>query len=111
MTSIAVVLIALALPAGAATLLPPGFVGDQIVAGLDEPNSMAFLPDGRILVTEQRSGRVRLVVGGHVAVTDPALVVDSLNAGGNERGLQGLAVDPGWPARPYLYLFYTHVGF
>src|SRR5207249_7569340 len=33
-----------------------------------------------------------------------------LNTVGNERGLQSIAVDPGWPGRPYVYLCYTRTG-
>jgi glucose/arabinose dehydrogenase len=90
--------------------VPENFVSETIVAGLDLPNSMAFLPDGRLLFTELKSGRVRLLVNGHLAATDPALTVEHLVGLGYERGLQGIAVDPGWPARPYIYVYYTHTG-
>jgi glucose/arabinose dehydrogenase len=91
-------------------VVPGGFVDDTLVTGLDQPNSMAFLPDGRLLVTEQRTGRVRLIVNGHIAATDPAYVVPDLVSIDYERGLQGVAVDPGWPQRPWVYLYYTRVG-
>lgn len=97
-------------PAHAAVQVPSGFADEIVVEGLNEPNSMAFLPDGRLLVTEQRTGKVRLIVDGHVAATDPILTVPDLNAVGYERGLQGVAVDPGWPARPFVYLFYNRTG-
>ena len=90
--------------------VPFGFTDDVIVRGLDEPNSMAFLPDGRVLVTEQRTGRVRLVVGNRVARYDPLLTVSALADTGLEEGLQGIAVDPAWPQRPFVYIFYTRLG-
>ena len=99
-----------AVPATAAVRLPDDFVNEVLLTGLNQPNSMAFLPDGRLLFTEQRTGKVRLVVNGHLAATDPVLVVPQLNAGGYERGLQGIAVDPRWPSRPYVYLFHNRVG-
>src|SRR5262249_2021652 len=99
-----------AVPSHAAVRLPTGFVNDILLTGLDEPNSMAFLPDGRLLFTEQRTGAVRLVVGGHIAASDPVLIVPGLVSLDYERGLQGVAVDPGWPGRPYIYLYYTRVG-
>ena len=43
---------------------------------------MAFLPDGRLLVTEQLTGRVRMVVNGHVAATDPVLQVANVLGNG-----------------------------
>src|SRR5262245_33349407 len=96
----------------AAVVVPTGFADEVVVSGLAQPNSFAFLPDGRVLFTEQMTGRVRVLVTvkGHVAATDPALTVSGLNALGPERGLQGIAVDPGWPARPFIYLDYTHTG-
>ena len=99
-----------AVPSHAAVRLPTGFVNDILLTGLAEPNSMAFLPDGRLLFTEQRTGAVRLFINGHIAASDPVLVVPDLTSLDYERGLQGVAVDPGWPARPYLYLYYTRVG-
>ena len=37
----------------------------------------------------------------------PILHLADVNTTGNERGLLGVAVDPGWPARPYLYFHFT----
>ncbi len=96
--------------ANAAVQVPANFVNDVMVGGLDEPNSLAFLPDGRVLLTEQRTGKVRMVVNGAIAATDPVLTVPDLNVVGYERGLQGIAVDPAWPSRPFVYLFYTRNG-
>src|SRR5574341_1726021 len=93
-----------------AVSVPTQFVNEFIVGGLNEPTGLAFLPDGRLLLVEQRTGRVRMIVNGHLASTDPVFTVPSLNADGGERGLQGLAVDPGWPQRPYLYFHYTRTG-
>jgi len=99
-------------PAHAQPALPTGFIDETVVSGLDQPNGMAFLPDGRILITEQYTGKIRLIVNGHVASTDPAVTVDSVNTAGanGERGLEGIAVDPRWPTFPYVYVAYTHIG-
>src|SRR5215470_4720839 len=91
-------------------LTPTGFRNDLVFEGLDEPTSMAFLHDGRLLITEQRTGKVRMLVNGHLANNDPVLTVPQLVATGYEQGLQGIAVDPGWPARPYIYVYYNHQG-
>ncbi len=95
--------------AEAVAAVPTGFVNESVVTGLAEPNSMAFLPDGRLLFTEQRTGRVRVVANGQLGAT-PLLTVPSLNAVGYERGLQGIAVDPRWPSVPYVYLFLSRTG-
>ena len=68
---------------------------------------MAFLPDSRILVIEKNTARVRLVIGNAISSTDPVLLVPNVQGAGSEQGLLGIAVDPGWPARPYVYLQYT----
>ncbi|MEM7164663.1 MAG: hypothetical protein AAF581_04325, partial [Planctomycetota bacterium] len=44
-----------------AVALPPGFVHEEVVTGLDQPVAMAFAPDGRLFVCERTTGRVRVV--------------------------------------------------
>jgi len=103
----------LALVPGAAQAVvhvPSNFENEVIAFGLSEPNSMAFLPDGRVLVTEQRTGWVRTVVGSLMATMDPALLVMGVQSAGYEQGLQGIAVDPAWPDRPFIYIYYDAVG-
>jgi glucose/arabinose dehydrogenase len=97
-------------PAVAQIVLPTDFANQEVTSGLELPNGMAFLPDGRVLVTEQKTARVRMVVNGHIAATDPVVTVSGVTTSGYERGLQGIAVDPGWPARPYVYVYYTRTG-
>ena len=90
--------------------VPTGFTEEILVQGLDQPNSMSFLPDGRLFITEQVTGRIRLVVDGHIAATDPCGTVAEVSSDDAERGLQGIAVDPRWPVFPYVYVCYTRVG-
>ena len=92
-----------------AATVPTGFSDQQAVtvgagAALDQPASMAFLPDGRLLVVEQKSARIRLFVGGALSPTDPVATLPGVRTTDDEQGLLGIAVDPGWPARPYLYI-------
>lgn len=86
--------------------LPPDFVDEQVVGGLALPVGMTRLPDERILVIEQNTGDIHAVVQGALVAT-AAYTVSDLNSSGNERGLLGIAVDPGWPARPYVYIAYN----
>jgi glucose/arabinose dehydrogenase len=86
-----------------AATLPTGFTDQLVIGGLSSPTGMAFLPDGRLLLVEQFSARIRLLVNGALAATDPVVTVPSVRSGG-ERGLLGIAVDPGFPARPYVYI-------
>jgi glucose/arabinose dehydrogenase len=94
---------------GLAATVPTGFADQQAVtvgsgAALDRPASMAFLPDGRLLVVEQKTAKIRLFVNGALAATDPVVALPSVRTAGGEQGLLGIAVDPGWPGRPYLYV-------
>lgn len=94
--------------ARAAAVTPPGFTDELVVGNLAAPTSFAFLPDGRVLLTEQFTGAIRLVANGSLAPGALA-VVPQLTAD-FERGLLSIAVDPGWPARPYVYVHYTRAG-
>ena len=90
---------------GAQTLLPEGFSETEVVApgGLNRPVAMEFAPDGRLFVCEQ-GGRVRVVKNG-VLLAQPFVVVPAELRG--ERGLLGIAFDPGFPANGWVYLFHT----
>ena len=86
--------------------LPTGFTESNVVTGLTSPIGMAFLPDGRILVIEQ-AGRGRLVVNNFLR-TAPLLDITADVLDGGEQGLLGLAIDPDYPTRPYVYLYYNN---
>ena len=73
---------------------------------------MAFLPDGRLLF-RRAADRPRAALPQRPHRDDArirSLTVPSLNATGLERGFQGMAVDPGWPGRPYVYFFHNRTG-
>ena len=90
--------------------VPAEFVDELVVAGFDQPVNLGILPDGRTFVIERVPARVRLVVDGALSPVDPVLTVDSVLTNDGERGLLGIALDPDWPARPYIYLDYTYAG-
>ncbi len=93
-------------PAGAATV-PTGFTDDVIQSGYARPVSFDFLPDGRVLVAEKETGEVKLVLADGQAALQSVLTVPNLQTWHGEQGLLSVVVDPQWPARPYLYAFYT----
>jgi len=98
-------LAALLLFAGAAraqVTVPEGFQDRLVASGLSVPVGMAWLPDGRLLVIEQKSAKVRLLVNG--ALGADLATIDDVRISHGEQGLLGIAVDPGWPARPYVYI-------
>ena len=81
-----------------------------MVPGLSQPSAFAFLPDGRILFTEQKTKSIRMIVNGAISTTDPITTIADALTSGNEQGLLGIAIDPGWPARPYVYVYFDHTG-
>ena len=93
-----------------AAVVPDDFTDALVVSGFSQPVGFAFLPDGRALVIEQNTANIRLVVGGAIGTVDPLITVPGVNSSGNERGLLGIDVDAGWPARPYVYIYYNHSG-
>lgn len=112
MKHISALLIAFLLLPTARTLaqtLPTGFTLTHVVAPPfgSPPIGFAFLPDGRIILIEQGGG-VRIAPVG--SPTSTALLTIPNVVSGDERGLLGVAVDPGWPVRPYLYFYYTRTG-
>ncbi|HET9886311.1 MAG TPA: PQQ-dependent sugar dehydrogenase [bacterium] len=92
--------------------LPTGFFLEPVVGGpfVGAPVAFTFLPDGRILLTEQYTGNVRLSTVGSGTSTLLFTVPDVNGTAGTERGLLGIVVDPAWPARPYVYFYYSHTG-
>jgi glucose/arabinose dehydrogenase len=95
-------------PAARAQVVPPGFVDEPLIVGLDVPTAFAFTPDGRIFVCEQQ-GRVRVIEAGAV-LAEPALQLQVTSF--REQGLLGIAFHPQFPNPPYVYLVYTpYTGF
>ena len=101
-------LLALVVTADAdARKLPPGFSDHVLFDELKQPTAVAVAPNGTYFVTEKR-GTVVSFHGRHDRT--PTLVAD-LSAevhSFDERGLTGIAIDPGFPKRPYIYLAYTY---
>ena len=89
--------------APAPTVLDPNLAVKTVVAGLDQPITMAFIGPNDILVLEKASGKVQRILDGAVAGTALDLAVNSAS----ERGLLGIAVHPDFPANPGVYLYWT----
>ena len=75
-----------------------------VASGLEAPWEIAFLPDGRALVTE-RPGRVRLLSRALKLREEPVSEVEVSAVG--ESGLLGLAVDPRFERNRFVYLYRT----
>jgi aldose sugar dehydrogenase len=98
--------LALAMPAAAQIFPSSGgnVVLETVAKGLDHPWALAFLPDGRLLVTE-RPGRMRIVAGdGRMS---PALAgVPKVFASG-QGGLHDVIVDRGHADNHTIYFCYA----
>jgi glucose/arabinose dehydrogenase len=110
-------------PAAAPAAPPPGFLRSEplgrgpwdfateegkvhveVVARLERPWSLAFLPDGAMLVTE-RAGRLRVIRDGRL---DPVAVagLPAINPAGIG-GLYDIALDPDFERNRRIYLSYV----
>ena len=95
--------------------LPEGFVDEQVLAGLDEPATLAFSPDGRLFVGERITGRLLVATrSGDAWILDdttPFFVFDvPKNADGSparhrSSGLRDIAFDPDFATNGWLYAF------
>jgi glucose/arabinose dehydrogenase len=74
-----------------------------ILKGLQRPYAMAFLPDGRMLITE-RAGRIRIVANGVLDPMPVSGVPAVLNR--NLRGFNDIALHPKFATNGWIYLTY-----
>jgi glucose/arabinose dehydrogenase len=75
-----------------------------VATGLEIPWDIAFMPDGRALVTE-RPGRVRLLNAGGGLQPEPVARIAVAQQG--EGGLLGLVLDPDFSTNQLVYLYFT----
>ncbi len=73
------------------------------IKGLVRPYAMAFLPDGRILISE-RAGRIRVVANGKVDAQSLSGVPAVFSTG--YRGMNDLALHPQYSKNHYIYFTY-----
>jgi glucose/arabinose dehydrogenase len=78
-----------------------------VAKGLEHPWSLAFLPDGRMLVTE-RPGRLRYVTPDG-ALSEPIAGVPAVHAEG-QGGLLDVILDPEFAGNSTIYLSYAEQG-
>nr|WP_228632338.1 PQQ-dependent sugar dehydrogenase [Halomonas sp.] len=87
----------------------------KIVGGLEHPWAVAWLPDGRMLVTE-RPGRLQLIDGDDVIELSnlPQTDIDeddeSATEGGNQGGLLDVVVHPDYEDNGWIYFTYSSPG-
>ena len=103
---VALLAIGTAVPAEAGTL-PTGFQDSVVFSGLDHPTAVRFAADGRVFVA-QKNGILK--VFSSVAATTGTTFADLRSQVDDywDRGLLGLALDPQFPTRPYVYVLYAY---
>jgi glucose/arabinose dehydrogenase len=82
------------------------FTIETVVDGLDQPWSVVFLPDGRMLVTE-KSGQLRVITNGKIS--EPIKGLPKIREKG-QGGLLDIALDPDHENNNIIYLSYTAKG-
>ena len=78
-----------------------------VAAGLEHPWGMAFLPDGRMLVTLK--GGSMVIVSANGSSTTPVTGVPAVNSSG-QGGLLDVALDPDFSTTPWVYFSYSENG-
>jgi glucose/arabinose dehydrogenase len=92
----------LALGPARATILPPGFIEEDVVClSPGDPAQLAFAPDGSLFIGA-KYGKIWLWNAG--VAREIAFLSVSQEI---ERGVNGLAVDPDYAANHYLWIYYT----
>ena len=84
------------------------FEVNKVLDGLENPWSMAFLPDGRMLITE-RAGRLRLVTKSFQLHPTPIAGLPKIKAAG-QGGLFDVAIHPDYAANGWIYWAYNEPG-
>ncbi|HEY0722671.1 MAG TPA: PQQ-dependent sugar dehydrogenase, partial [Pyrinomonadaceae bacterium] len=85
------------------TMLDDNLTVSTVIAGLDQPTSLAFIGLNDFFVLEKATGRVQRVVNGALHSTPLDLPVNNAS----ERGLLGIALHPNFAQNGFVYLYWT----
>jgi glucose/arabinose dehydrogenase len=99
--------LAAAMPALAEPALPDGFQDSVAFGNLEQPTAVRFAPNGMVFVAE-KAGKIKVYED--LGDETPEVFKDLRTAvyDHGDRGLLGLAVDPEFPTRPYVYALFTY---
>lgn len=86
---------------------PAGFTDLAITEVYGSPTDLAWLGEDLLVATQE--GWLFRLNGGQPQPAHPPMILDvsSVVGIGQEQGLLGVAPDPDFPARPYIYVYYT----
>jgi glucose/arabinose dehydrogenase len=82
---------------------PPANFTDSLVTAVGNPTGLAWLPDGRMLITRQ-AGELIVRSG---SANSTLLTLGNRVCSNNERGLLSVAVDPSYSSNKFIYVYYT----
>ena len=88
------------------TVSDPNLIVRPVIAGLNQPISLAFLGLDDMLVLERATGKVQRVRNGVLLGTAIDLAVNSAS----ERGLLGISLHPNFATNKFVYLYWTWRG-
>jgi glucose/arabinose dehydrogenase len=80
-------------------------VAEPVVTGLAFPAAFTVTPDGRFVYGQRLTGQIRVYDPG--TGSDVLLYQVTHLVTDGEQGLLGLALDPGYPSRPFVYAYAT----
>ena len=88
------------------SLLPAGFQQSMAFSGLTQPVAVRFAADGRVFVAE-KSGLIKVFAS--ITASTPTVFADLRPQvySAYDHGLLGMALDPAFPTKPYIYVLYT----
>jgi len=84
------------------TLVDKNLQISVVASGLNQPTGFAFIGANDVLILEKATGRVVRVQG-----NTQTTVLDLAVNNGSERGLLGIALHPGFPSTPQVFLYWT----
>ena len=86
--------------------LPAGFQESTAFSGLTQPVAIRFASDGRVFVAE-KSGLIKVFAS--LTATTATVFADLRTQvyDAYDHGLLGMALDPSFPSKPYIYVLYT----
>jgi len=80
----------------------------EFFAPANNPDAIAFAPDGRLFIADHWAGTIRVAGQDGQLVADPWATVPNI-AANLYWGLTGLAIDPDFKTNGYVYAFYTEL--
>ena len=86
----------------------PAVTLSPVQTGLNWPVALAFASDGRVFYAEKNTGAIRIIENGALLPTPFFTLPNTSGPIASERGLLGLALDPGFPASPWVYAYQTY---